>query len=336
MKKQRSLVIRSLLLSGVAAMMLSSCMFVPPKEKEEKTQKETGVVQTPDNGTNDNASGNNSTDNLDNNSGNDTANQGDNSGTGSGNTDGTSETPVQTKHGLSLVWNDEFNYTGVPNTSKWKYQTGAGGWGNNELQNYLDNTTEAKTAVVEDNVLKIKAYKSGSKWYSARLNTKESWKYGYIEARLKVTDRKGAWPAFWMMPQKSVYGGWPNSGEIDIMENAPSTCGNHKAFSTLHAEGHYAGNGAGIGIGSKVYDEDFSSEWHTFGILWEEDKITCFYDDKERGSYSNNGTVRDWPYDEDFYVILNLAIGGDLGGTNDVGSLNGKAEFLVDYVRVYQ
>ena len=127
-------------------MMLSSCMFVPPKEKEEKTQKETGVVQTPANGTNDNASGNNSTDNLDNNSGNDTANQGDNSGTGSGNTDGTSETPVQTKHGLSLVWNDEFNYTGVPNTSKWKYQTGAGGWGNNELQNYLDNTTEAKTA----------------------------------------------------------------------------------------------------------------------------------------------------------------------------------------------
>ena len=370
MKKQLSLITRSLLLSGVAAFMLSSCIFVPPKEKPEVDPETSTVV--PDN------SGNNSTTpsdgnetpaegNENQNGGNGTQNNGTDGSEGTATTDGTdgagSETPaggngagsgtgtgagtgtedssddtdsnvVLTKHGLNLVWQDEFEYSGVPDTSKWKYQTGAGGWGNNELQNYLDNTTEAKTAVVEDNVLKIKAYKSGSKWYSARLNTKESWKYGYIEARLKVTDRKGAWPAFWMMPQKSVYGGWPNSGEIDIMENAPSTCGNHKAFSTLHAEGHYAANGAGIG--SKVYDDDFSSEWHTFGILWEEDKITCFYDDKERGSYSNNGTVRDWPYDEDFYIILNLAIGGDLGGTNDAGSLNGKAEFLVDYVRVYQ
>ena len=315
-------------------MMLSSCMFVPPKEKEEKAQKETGVVQTPENGTNDNAAGNNSTDNLDNNSGNDTANQGDNSGTGSGNTDGTSETPVQTKHGLTLVWNDEFDYTGVPDTSKWKYQTGKTGWGNNELQNYISNKTTAKTAVVEDNMLKIKAYKEGDEWKSARLNTKDHWKYGYIEARLKVTDRTGAWPAFWMMPQDSVYGTWPNSGEIDIMENAPSTCGNHKAFSTLHAEGHWGGDGASIG--AKVFGEKFSSEWHTFGVLWTEDKITSFYDDKEKGSYSNDGTSKNWPYDKDFYIILNLAIGGDLGGTGDVGKLNGNAEFLVDYVRVYQ
>lgn len=300
--------------------MLSSCIFLPPKENIEAMLENGKVVTDEKSGTG------NSVDMDSGNLGTGTQNG------GAGSTG--NESVSQTKHGLALVWHDEFDYTGVPDTTKWKYQTGDSGWGNHELQNYLDNTTEAKTAVVEDNVLKIKAYQSGSKWYSARLNTKDHWKYGYIEARLKVTDRKGAWPAFWMMPQESVYGTWPNSGEIDIMENAPSTCGNHKAFSTLHAEGHWGGEGASIG--SKVFDSDFSSEWHTFGVLWTKDTITSFYDDKQRGSYSNDGSVRNWPYDEDFYIILNLAIGGDLGGSGDVGSLKGNAEFLVDYVRVYQ
>ena len=308
--------------------MLSSCIFMPPKEetkvspdtKKEVPDSTDNETPTPADGT-----GSGTTSPAD---GEDTQNK--DNGTSSGGT----ENNISTKHGLSLVWQDEFDYSGVPDKTKWKYQTGAGGWGNNELQNYLDNTSEAKTAVVEDNVLKIKAYKSDSKWYSARLNTKKSWKYGYIEARLKVTDRKGAWPAFWMMPQNSVYGTWPDSGEIDIMENAPVTCGNHKVFSTLHAKGHYAGNGKSIG--AKVYDENLSAEWHTFGILWTENKITAYYDDVERGSYENNGNINDWPYKEDFYIILNLAIGGDLGGTGFVNSLNGEAEFLVDYVRVYQ
>lgn len=327
MKKQLSLITRSLLLSGVAAAMLSSCMFMPPKEKVEN-KKETETVAADEGESQTDGSGTETGNGSDSGSGNGT---GSGSGTESGND---TETVVQTKHGLTLVWNDEFDYTGVPDTSKWKYQIGNDGWGNHELQNYISNKTTAKTAVVEDNMLKIKAYKEGDEWKSARLNTKDHWKYGYIEARLKVTDRKGAWPAFWMMPQDSVYGTWPNSGEIDIMENAPSTCGNHKAFSTLHAEGHWGGDGASIG--AKVFGEEFSSEWHTFGVLWTEDKITSFYDDKEKGSYSNDGTSKNWPYDKDFYIILNLAIGGDLGGTGDVGKLNGNAEFLVDYVRVYQ
>ena len=239
-----------------------------------------------------------------------------------------------TKDDLTCVWQDEFEYTGVPDTSKWKYQTGAGGWGNNEFQYYTDNTSTADTAIVEDGHLKIKAYNDGSGWKSARLNSKQSWKYGYIEARLKITDRYGAWPAFWMMPQNSVYGPWPASGEIDIMENAPKV-GNHKVFSTVHAQGHYAG--AGAGIGSKFYDSNLSSEWHTFGIMWTEEKITAYYDDVAVGSYTNDGSGPvNWPYDKDFYIILNLAIGGNLGGDEYVNSLNGQAEFLVDYVRVYQ
>lgn len=276
MKKQLSFSLRLLLLSGVAAIMSVSCIFLPPKETVEKL----------------------------------------------------------TKDDLTCVWQDEFEDEGVPDTSKWKYQTGAGGWGNNEFQYYTDNTSTADTAIVEDGHLKIKAYNDGSGWKSARLNSKQSWKYGYIEARLKITDRYGAWPAFWMMPQNSVYGPWPASGEIDIMENAPKV-GNHKVFSTVHAQGHYAG--AGAGIGSKFYDSNLSSEWHTFGIMWTEEKITAYYDDVAVGSYVNDGTgYVNWPYDKDFYIILNLAIGGDLGGSEYVNSLNGQAEFLVDYVRVYQ
>lgn len=273
MKKQHSIT-RTLLLSGVAAIMFSSCIFMPPKEVKETIKKD----------------------------------------------------------GLSLVWQDEFEYTGVPDVSKWKYQTGKSGWGNNELQNYVDNTTTAETAIVEDGHLKIKAYKNGNEWRSARLNSKQTWKYGYIEARLKVTDRLGAWPAFWMMPEGRA--DWPKCGEIDIMENAPATARRHRVFSTLHAEGH--SGGSGIGIGEKTFGDDFASEWHTFGIKWTEEKITAYYDDVAVGSYNSDGTELNWPYNQKFYIILNLAIGGNLGGTDYANSLGGEAEFLVDYVRVYQ
>ncbi len=167
------------------------------------------------------------------------------------------------------------------------------------------------------------------------MNSKQSWNYGYIEARMKITDRAGAWPAFWMMPQDSDYGRWPASGEIDIMENAPATFGQNIVFSTLHANGHYST--AGQGIGKKSYS-NLSSACHTFGIKWTEEKITAYYDDVSVGEYVNTGSgYNDWPYDKNFFIILNLAIGGDLGGnTSQVNSLGGNAEFLVDYVRVYQ
>ncbi len=291
MKKQLSLKLRLLLLSGVAVFMTTSCMFMPPKDTKETIKTEAEEAE-----------------------------------------DGTT---VYKKDGLTCVWHDEFDDEGVPDTSKWKYQTGHGndGWGNQELQNYTDNTSVADTAVVEDGVLKIKAKYENGEWKSARLNSKESWKYGFIEARLKITDRKGAWPAFWMMPDGRA--DWPDCGEIDIMENAPAieNC-DHRVFSSLHARGHFAANPKSIG--GKTYDENLSSEWHTFGIKWTEQEITCYYDDVAVGGYENNGTIEDWPYDQKFYIILNLAIGGQLGGTGFAPSLGGNAEFLVDYVRVYQ
>ena len=325
MKKQLSLMTRSLLLSGVAAIMLSSCIFMPPKEetkvspdtKKEEPDSTDNETQTPADGT-----GSGTTSPAD---GQDTQNK--DNGTSS---DGT-ENNISTKHGLSLVWQDEFDYSGVPDKTKWKYQTGKSGWGNAEQQNYVSNTTNAETAIVGDGYLKIKAYHNGTEWRSARLNSKQAWKYGYIEAKLKITDRPGAWPAFWMMPEGRS--DWPRCGEIDIMENAPAI-GNHKVFSTLHAEGHSAGDGKGIG--NKTYDKNLSKEWHTFGIKWTGDKITAYYDDVAMGSYSSDGTEVNWPYDQKFYIILNLAIGGTLGGDAYVNNLKGEAEFLVDYVRVYQ
>ena len=242
---------------------------------------------------------------------------------------------------MKLVWSDEFEYTGVPKTSEWKYQTGKHGWGNNELQNYIDNSTVSagNTAIVENGYLKIKAYYDGSEWKSARLNTKKSWKYGYIEARLKVTDRRGAWPAFWMMPTNysDSSNPWPDCGEIDIMENAPYVVGkNNYCFSSLHAKGHYGENPKSIG--NKTFSGSLKDEWHTFGLQWDENTISAVYDGEIVGTYYNDGTGKNnWPYNTDFYIILNLAIGGNLGGTPAAASLQGSdVEFLVDYVRVYQ
>ncbi|WP_191018205.1 glycoside hydrolase family 16 protein [Treponema zioleckii] len=235
-----------------------------------------------------------------------------------------------------LVWSDEFDYSGVPATSKWKYQTGKSGWGNNELQNYTDNSTVADTAIVEDGCLKIKAKYENGEWKSARLNSKQSWKYGIIEARMKITDKKGAWPAFWMMPEKSEYGSWPKSGEIDIMENAPSTNGEHTIFSSLHAEGHYSASPKSIG--RKNFGSDLSADWHTISVEWNESQITAYYDGVAQQTYYNDGSgYVNWPYDKPFYIILNLAIGGNLGGTGAASALQSTGtEFLIDYVRVYQ
>lgn len=318
--------------------MLSSCMFMPPKEKVEAAAENGKVVAGDETGTGTqngtDEAGTDTGSGTGTNSGSDSGDAGTGDGTdtqtgGSGSTG--NESVSQTKHGFNLVWQDEFDYTGVPDTTKWKYQTGKTGWGNAEQQNYVSNTTNAETAIVGDGVLKIKAYNNGTEWRSARLNSKQAWKYGYIEAKLKVTDRPGAWPAFWMMPEGRS--DWPRCGEIDIMENAPAI-GNHKVFSTLHAEGHSAGDGKSIG--NKTYTKTLSQEWHTFGIKWTDDVITAYYDDVAMGSYYCDGTETNWPYDQKFYIILNLAIGGTLGGDAYVNNLKGEADFLVDYVRVYQ
>lgn len=235
-----------------------------------------------------------------------------------------------------IVWADEFNYTGTPDSSKWSYElgTGNGGWGNNEQQTY---TSRTDNAYVEDGNLTITAKRedyNGSDFTSARLVTKGKgdFTYGYIEMRAILAGGRGAWPAFWMMPTDSKYGTWPASGEIDIMEYV----GNRKNYvlSTVHSEARHGGNGRG----NTYFVNGVEDSYHTYGLLWTEDHLKFYVDGIERFKVTNGKLSRDnykyWPYDENFFIILNVAMGGNLGG--NIGAEFQETKMIVDYVRVYQ
>lgn len=235
-----------------------------------------------------------------------------------------------------IVWSDEFNYTGAPDSSKWTYElgTGNGGWGNNELQTY---TNREENAYVENGNLKITAKRekyNGSDFTSARLISKGKgdFKYGYFEMRAILAGGRGIWPAFWMMPTDSVYGVWPKSGEIDIMEYV----GNRKDYilGTVHSEALNGGNGRG----SQTRVSGVEDTYHTYSLLWDEDWMYFYVDGNQyhkvqNGKLSKNN-YKYWPYDQNFFIILNVAMGGNLGG--NIGDEFMEGSMIVDYVRVYQ
>lgn len=237
-----------------------------------------------------------------------------------------------------LVWNDEFDYTGLPDSDKWSYdiQGNEYGWGNNEAQFY---TFEDKdNAWVENGVLTITAIKEniGNKSYSsARLVTKDKgdWLYGRFEIRAKLPTGRGTWPAIWMLPTKSEYGGWPASGEIDIMENVgyepDSIVG---TAHTLHYN-HMKGNQKTAKIGC----QDCHSNFHTYALEWEESEYRLYLDDIHYFTYKNdNSGYEVWPFDKPFHILLNLAIGGNWGGKKGIDDNLFPHKFVVDYVRVYK
>ena len=199
--------------------------------------------------------------------------------------------------GYSLVWNDEFDHGNELNGDYWTHEVKNSGWVNNELQNYVNHITPGGSYVTElkDGKLRITCLKENGKIYSGRVYAKarEGWKYGYIEASIKLPKGKGTWPAFWMMPVN--FQSWPADGEIDI------------------------------------------GEFHKYAILWTEQNITTYVDDKVQLSYDNRGLGHDdWPYDAPFYIILNLAWGGDWGGAQGVNENALPVTMEVDYVRVFQ
>lgn len=234
-------------------------------------------------------------------------------------------------NGRTLVWSDEFDTPGsgnAPDSAKWSYQTGGGGWGNNEVQTYTDGRANS---FVEGGMLNVRAVKANGSWTSARLRSigKGDWTYGYMEARLRVPAALGSWPAFWMMPTDSAYGGWPRSGEIDIMEYSPRTSGD-KVYGTVH----YGESHQYTSIGEKN-DSGASEGFHRYGVEWTADSISWYLDGVKLGvPYTRHGDWRSWPYDKDFHFILNVAMGGNLGGSID--SALSEAVMQVDYVRVYQ
>jgi beta-glucanase (GH16 family) len=235
-----------------------------------------------------------------------------------------------------LVWSDEFNYTGLPDNTKWSYDTGHHGWGNNELQHYT--AVRPQNARVENGTLVIEAIKEqyqGAAYTSARLVSKNKgdWKYGRIEVKAKLPKGKGLWPAIWMLPTQWKYGGWPKSGEIDIMENVgylPDSI-----YGTVHTAAF--NHGIGTQKGSGVLRKDASDVFHLYAIEWNADKIKFFVDEELYHEFENYKTGSDaWPFDQEFHLLLNVAVGGNWGGKFGIDESIFPQRLEIDYVRVYQ
>ncbi|MBO4623333.1 MAG: family 16 glycosylhydrolase [Bacilli bacterium] len=234
-------------------------------------------------------------------------------------------------NGYKLIWTDEFNYTGSPDPAKWNYEVGGGGWGNNESQYY---TNRDDNSYVSDGYLTITAKKESVSSYSytsARLTSKNKgdFKYGYIEFRAILPEGLGTWPALWMMPTESVYGGWPNSGEIDIME----TTGKNPSYiqGTTHTTVSQGG-----GVGGATTCPTSTKQWNTYACEWDDSGIKFMVNGKTYFTYThspNHDSTR-WPFDQKFFLIMNIAMGGNMGG--QIADDFKEAKMLVDYVRVYQ
>ncbi len=238
---------------------------------------------------------------------------------------------------MELVWSEEFDYEGLPDETRWNYDTvgNSSGWGNNELQFYT--VAREKNAYVNGEHLIIKAVKEPRKEFgytSVRLTTKEKgdWLYGRIEVKAKVPGGRGIWPAIWMLPTDWEYGGWPQSGEIDIMEHVgyePDSI-----YTTVHTGAF--NHSIGTQVGEATYNPQCEEEFYVYAIEWTSDKIDFFIDDDKVFTFKNSKEGTDeWPVDKRFHLILNVAVGGDWGGVHGVDDGSFPAEMKVDYVRVY-
>ena len=267
----------------------------------------------------------------------------------------------------NLVMSDEFDVEGAPNSEIWNFDTGTGfnGWGNNELQYYTDRT---ENVTVQNGLLVISAIQedyNGSSYTSARLLTKGKFSqaYGRFEARIKVPGGSGLWPAFWLLGENYDVDGWPQCGEIDIMEyrrQEPTM-----VSGSIHGPG-YSGESNPQGHLTKSYDlgnDRYDAGFHVFGIEWGPDYINYYIDDvlynqirpsdivvtpadavytlndgvaatDEAEAIEPTNVTGDWVFNKPFFIIINLAVGGNFPGSPDNGELFPQ-NMLVDYVRVY-
>lgn len=233
-----------------------------------------------------------------------------------------------------LVWNDEFDYDGLPDSEKWSYDTGY--IANNEKQYYTESRLE--NARVENGNLIIEARKESWEEFdytSARLVTrgKESWTYGRFEVRAKLPTGVGTWPAIWMLGTNINEVGWPACGEIDIMENVGFEP--RIVHGNVHTEAY--NHTKGTNKGDQIELEQPWQEFHVYAIEWYEDRIDFFVDDVQYFTFEKESDEDDvWPFDKPHYLLLNLAIGGDWGGMEGIDDDIFPQQFLIDYVRVYE
>jgi len=249
---------------------------------------------------------------------------------------------------LRLVWSDEFDEPAgtPPNPDHWGYNRGDGtgesiaGWGNSELESYTDDPKNAATDGKSHLVITARAAPAGLDCYygpcrytSARLLTTGKYEltYGRIEARIKVPSGGGLWPAFWMLGTNIGAVGWPASGEIDIMENVGRQP--NKLYGTLHGPGYSGSNGFGSTIDLPA---PLADGFHVFAIDWQQDWVTWTVDGTEYHHASPADVApNEWVYNHPFFLLLNLAVGGNFGGPVSPDT-KFPASMLVDYVRVFQ
>ncbi len=226
------------------------------------------------------------------------------------------------------IWADEFNVNGAPDATKWVYDIGTGswGWGNNEAQYY---TNRAENIKVENGVLKIISKKenfSGSNYTSARIKTqgKFSFKYGKVEIKAKLPEGRGTWPALWMLGNNITTAGWPACGEIDIMEHVGNMP--NKIHGTLHFPNFSGGNA----VTKSINITNASSEFHIYTLDWRADTIQFYVDGILYHTFTNTASL---PFNQNFFLIINSAMGGNFGGTIDPNFVS--STFEIDYIRVF-
>ena len=242
---------------------------------------------------------------------------------------------------LNLVWSEEFDGTQL-DPEVWFFEGGDGsqygipGWGNNELQWYLPDSAELSGGMLI--ITTRKESQSGENYTSGRINTRDrfAFRYGRIEARMRLPDGQGLWPAFWLSPQDDVYGSWAASGEIDVMEAVNlGASGGNTVYGTIHFGAEFPGNeSAGSGY---LIATDASADFHNYALEWDATEMRWYVDDvlyASQNAWSTTNADFPAPFDQPFYILLNVAAGGNFPGAPD-GSTVFPVTMEVDYVRVY-
>ncbi len=235
----------------------------------------------------------------------------------------------------STYWSDEFDYTGLPASSKWGYDIGGSGWGNNELQYYTNDLNNASVADGKLIITLRKQDMNGKNYTSARLVSKGKgdFLYGRFEVKAKLPSGKGTWPAIWMLPTDWEYGGWPKSGEIDIMEHVGYD--QNRVHVTVHTEAYNHGINTQRGTNKVV--ANVSNEFHLYRIDWTPYAVKGFIDNEQMFEFINEGKGSPvWPFDKKFHLLLNIAFGGNWGAAQGIDASVLPQTMEIDYVRVYK
>lgn len=246
---------------------------------------------------------------------------------------------INVPEGYTLVWNDEFDNGTALNTDYWTHQVAGPGWVNNELQTYVSGSYDGQRVTgLSNGRLNITAFKANGKVYSGRVYAMENqgWTYGIFEAAIRLPKGRGTWPAFWMMPANNDFSAnpWPRCGEIDIMEEVGYNP--NYTSSSIHCDSY--NHTKGTQKTAERFTSGAQDDFHVYRLEWTEDYIRTYIDDRLLLSFDNDhkGNVATWPFYKPFYIILNLAWGGDWGGAQGVDESCLPATMEVEYVRVFQ